>query len=182
MNNIDKRIIHNSIQDNKHYLVRNLSFHDSCESRECNLITFKHIRVSNSCISILPLPNRNVSTKCAQKQSCLIETKADYICKQLELGWETNPVKMHHEIVHSMNSSSENIWFHSDTDTDEQNPHEAVKMNKFLNKPEMVSWLIFSNIVKYTQYHHLQTYINKTAQLKGKLLKSVQNLKKMNVC
>ena len=102
----------------------------------------------------------------SNKQACLTETEGHYVCKQLELGREINTVKMQHGNLHSMNSINENIWFYSETYSEEINPYKEMMMNRFerhninQTKPEMDSWSTFSNIVKYTQYEQELTNID----------------------
>ena len=106
---------------------------------------------------LTPYQTEEVSTICAQWAIMSYWSWA---------GREINTVNLQYESVNSMISSSENIWFHSDKDTEDVNPYEEMIVNKFerhnihLNKPEMHIWSIFSNIVKYIQYDHLQTDID----------------------
>ena len=83
------------------------------------------------------------------KQTFPTEAEADYVCRQVPLGREITHVKMPHEPVDIMSSSSnENVWFYSDTDSEEGNTHEKMIMNIFKRhntkniKPEMDFWSI----------------------------------------
>ena len=81
----------------------------------------------------------------SNKHSYLTEAEAACVYKQVEQGREISPIKLQCKSVWSMNSKSENIWFHTDTDTEEVILYKEVMMNKFerhnidLSKPEMNS-------------------------------------------
>ena len=48
--------------------------------------------------------------------------------KQIMYMIRDNTCGLQHERVHSMNSNSENVWCHSDTDTEEVNTYEEMMM------------------------------------------------------